>query len=179
VEQCTALRVPGEAGIGAVVGRFVREAAREAGTLEEPAFTELAESSLDLFTLAYAAVRPQDFTLSRSRSLSLSRVKAFVARHLAEPALDTAMVVCGTGLSARYINDLFQDADSALMRYVWQQRLERCRRDLRDPLQRGRSISEIAYGWGFGDLAHFSRAFRRRYGISPREFRREGSSAAG
>ena len=34
-----------------------------------------------------------------------------------------------------------------------------------------RTISEIAFGWGFNDAAHFSRAFRARFGCSPRDVR--------
>lgn len=169
VEHCTALQIPGDAGIGAVAGGFIRNAARQAGAMEEDAFAALAEHSLDLFTLALASIRPQDFTLSRSRSLSLQRVKDFVERHLADPVLDTAKIAAGTGLSARYINDLFRDENTSLMRYVWQQRLENCRKDMLSPLHSGRSISEIALRWGFNDLSHFSRAFKQRFGCAPRE----------
>jgi len=35
----------------------------------------------------------------------------------------------------------------------------------------GKTITEIAFFWGFSDSAHFSRSFRRRFGISPRIFR--------
>jgi AraC-like DNA-binding protein len=31
----------------------------------------------------------------------------------------------------------------------------------------GQSITQIAYDWGFKDPAHFSRAFKMRYGRSP------------
>ena len=169
VEHCTALRIPGNTGISAIASNLIRNAARQAGAMEEDAFAALAEHSLDLFTLALASVRPHDFTLSRSRSLSLQRVKDFVERHLADPVLDTAKIAAGTGLSARYINDLFRDENTSLMRYVWQQRLENCRRDMLSPLHSGRSISEIALRWGFNDLSHFSRAFKQRFGCAPRE----------
>jgi len=36
---------------------------------------------------------------------------------------------------------------------------------------RRKSIARIAYGWGFSDMAHFSRCFRRAFGASPREYR--------
>jgi AraC-like DNA-binding protein len=59
---------------------------------------------------------------------------------------------------------------------IWAQRLEACRRELGDPQQGHRSISDIAFGWGFNDAAHFSRAFRERFGLSPREWRASNSS---
>jgi len=36
-------------------------------------------------------------------------------------------------------------------------------------------VGEIAYGRGFNDAAHFSRAFRERFGCSPREWRQQRS----
>ena len=50
------------------------------------------------------------------------------------------------------------------------ERLKRVHGDLTDPLIR-RSISDIVYDAGFGDVSHFNRAFRRRYGASPSEVR--------
>ncbi|MEZ5653153.1 MAG: helix-turn-helix domain-containing protein [Burkholderiaceae bacterium] len=50
-------------------------------------------------------------------------------------------------------------------------RLDACRRALADPTQALRSISEIAFAFGFNDAAHFSRSFRARFDCSPREFR--------
>jgi transcriptional regulator GlxA family with amidase domain len=46
-----------------------------------------------------------------------------------------------------------------------------CHRDLTDPAMRHRSISEIAFAAGFNDLSHFSRSYRARYGLLPRETR--------
>jgi AraC-like DNA-binding protein len=40
-----------------------------------------------------------------------------------------------------------------------------------NPLLAERSITAIAYESGFGDLSHFNRAFRRRYGETPSEVR--------
>jgi AraC-like DNA-binding protein len=32
-------------------------------------------------------------------------------------------------------------------------------------------VGEIALSWGFNDHSHFSRAFRKRYGVSPKDWR--------
>jgi len=49
--------------------------------------------------------------------------------------------------------------------------LDAARRDLCDPGLAASSVSRIAFSWGFNDAAHFSRAFRARFGCSPRELR--------
>jgi AraC-like DNA-binding protein len=53
------------------------------------------------------------------------------------------------------------------MRLVLAMRLTRCRQALEDPLQDNRTVSEIAYGWGFSDMAHFGRRFKAMYDVSP------------
>jgi AraC family transcriptional activator of tynA and feaB len=58
------------------------------------------------------------------------------------------------------------------MKWVWSQRLDRCASDLKAPLLKSRTIGEIAYQWGFSDVSHFSRAFKQRFGATPREWRK-------
>ena len=39
------------------------------------------------------------------------------------------------------------------------------------PALHHRSVSDIAFSWGFNDAAHFSRAFKERFRVTPKEFR--------
>jgi AraC-like DNA-binding protein len=43
-----------------------------------------------------------------------------------------------------------------------------------DAAQSARPIGDIAYRFGFSDAARFSHAFRKRFGVSPSEYRRQG-----
>lgn len=177
VEHCTARKVNGEAGLGAIASGFVQSIAREANNMTSSTFEATAEQSLDLFTLALNSIRPTSLNLSRSRSLSLSRIKDFVERQLDNPDLHTETVVQGTGLSARYINELFHDEGTSLMRYIWQLRLKRCHHDLTNSICCSRSVSETALRWGFNDFSHFSRAFKNRYGFPPSTVKNHQSKA--
>jgi transcriptional regulator GlxA family with amidase domain len=58
------------------------------------------------------------------------------------------------------------------MRLVYARRLARCRAALDEPGQTHRSISDIAFAWGFSDMTHFGRRFTAAYGVLPREIRR-------
>lgn len=165
IENCTALQVSGKSGIGAVTTHFIQSVASQVESMPINTFSALSEQSLDLLTLAFASVRPQNCHLSRSRSVSLRLVKDFVARYLMETQLDTAMIAAGTRFSPRYINDLFKDEHTSLMRYVWACRLEKCHKDIVG--LSNYPVSMIAFKWGFNDISHFSRAFKKRFGISP------------
>ncbi len=167
VEHYTACKVNGEIGLGAIASGFVQSIAKQANHMTCGSFEATAEQSLDLFTMALNNLRPSNYSLSRSRSLSLRRVKDFVEQQLDNPDLDTKTVTRGTGLSARYINELFHDEDTSLMRYIWLRRLMRCHDDLTSSRYNSRSISETALRWGFNDFSHFSRAFKNRYGLPP------------
>jgi AraC family transcriptional activator of tynA and feaB len=169
VEHCTARRIAGTSGIGAVTSNFLRNTLGEAGTFTCPEREVLGEQALDLLTLASVSVRPSNYCLSRSRSISLHKVRQFIDAHLKQPDLDTGMIATGTGLSPRYLRKLFEEQDTTLMRHLLQARLERCHRDIMMRHKTGLTLTEIAFRWGFNDLSHFSRSFRARYGIPPSE----------
>jgi AraC family transcriptional activator of tynA and feaB len=110
---------------------------------------------------------------TRLRDLHRQRILRFVRDNLWDSQLDANAIARGVQLSARHVYDLFNEKDGeTLMKWVWKQRLQLCGRDLSEPALRSRSISEIAYTWGFSNVSHFSRAFKADYGIGPREFRK-------
>jgi AraC-like DNA-binding protein len=66
---------------------------------------------------------------------------------------------------------LFESDGTTFSRFLLDQRLAHAHRMLSNPLLAERTISTIAYEAGFGDLSHFNRAFRRRYGETPSDVR--------
>jgi AraC family transcriptional regulator, positive regulator of tynA and feaB len=171
VDHCTALRIPGCAGIGVIASSFVRSASSQTATLSAREFSALSEPCLDLLALAITSVHPKGTQGPRTRSASRVKVKDFVERRLTDPALDTTTIASAVGLSSRYINGLFEAEGTSLMRYVLTRRLECCRRAMLAPTQESRKLADIALYWGFRDVAHFSRAFKLRFGCSPRAYR--------
>jgi AraC-like DNA-binding protein len=105
---------------------------------------------------------------SRLEFFHRERIKRFIRENLCHSELDIAMIAQGVGLSPRYIHRLFEKEPLRLMQWVWEQRLTQCHRELKRRRESGLSVSQIAYAWGFNDQAHFSRAFRRRFDMSPR-----------
>ena len=106
------------------------------------------------------------------------RICQTIEAELGDPELSLTKVARHQGISPRNMQKLFEFGGQSFGQYVRTRRLERCHADLGSPLQAHLSISEICFRWGFNDAAHFSRAFRAQYGMTPRECRRAGRADA-
>jgi AraC-like DNA-binding protein len=134
--------------------------------------TRLLDQGLDLVAMAFAErMHQRSPDQSFHRSALLYRLKNYILTHLRDPELSMARAAAAIGISPRYASDLMAAEQTSFRSYVQLQRLERCKRDLSDPAQMARHVSDIAFAWGFNDLAHFSRMFKQRFGASPREWR--------
>jgi AraC-like DNA-binding protein len=134
---------------------------------------------LDLIAVSLAkAIDHGRRPLSSPRIVALQKVRAAIDARLTDPTLDTKTVSSATGISIRYANAVLARVDTSVARLIREKRLDRCRRSLGDPQQAHRTVSEIAYGWGFSDLTSFGRAFKKAYGVLPRDYRRASKSAS-
>lgn len=100
----------------------------------------------------------------------LQRAKSHINANLADPNLNTAMVADAVGITVSYLHKIFMLNNTTVMQYVLTERLERCRQDIAKADRTG-GISQVAYAWGFNDASHFSRSFRKRFSMSPREYK--------
>jgi AraC-like DNA-binding protein len=177
--RLTARRLDGRAGVTGVVARFLGDLARHgdrlSGAQSERVLADLTDLVVAL--LGDGADGGEGVRSSRQRSL-LVRVKDYIDRRLADPTLGPAEIAAAVSISPRYLHQLFAAEQRSVGRYVRGLRLERCRRDLLDPRLADRSVAAIAFGWGFGDLSGFNRAFRAAFGATPREIRAQPSQPA-
>jgi AraC-like DNA-binding protein len=129
-----------------------------------------------LIDLLVLALKADERTLtsgnSTVREAHLTRIEAFVRRHMHDCELDPETIAKGCGISTRYLHELFRDTNQTLGSWIRDQRLEACREALRDPSNR-QTVAEIAYRFGFGDQAQFSRAFKAQFGVPPKEYREQ------
>lgn len=107
---------------------------------------------------------------SSVRAAHLARIEAFVNRHIDDPGLGPDEVAAGCGISVRYLHELLRDTNQTLGQWIRDRRLQAAQEDFANPAD-SRSIGEIAYARGFADQAQFSRAFRARFGLTPKEMR--------
>jgi AraC-like DNA-binding protein len=102
---------------------------------------------------------------------SAREITRYVRTHLQDEALGPASIAHAYAMSIRALHALFEDIDQSVAGLVRSERLARCMEDLRRPS--GGSVTEIAFRWGFSDAAHFSRLFKRAFGMTPSVVRHE------
>jgi AraC-like DNA-binding protein len=143
------------------------------GKLSQVAEEVLRHQVIDLIAVSLAkVVQTGTPRVSSARGLVLLKVRAAIETRLSDPTLDGQAVAAAAGVSVRYANSVLAAEGTSIARYIWERRLARCRRALEDPRQAHRSLSEIAYGWGFSDMTHFGRSFRKAYGMLPSVYRK-------
>ena len=73
-------------------------------------------------------------------------------------------------LSGSRLAHLFRDEmNTSIRSYVVEQRLKAAARFL---VQTDERISQIAYSVGFNDISNFNHSFKRRFGMSPGQYRK-------
>jgi AraC-like DNA-binding protein len=100
---------------------------------------------------------------------------AFIEMNLGDGGLDADQVARAQGISRRRLDQLMRRSlGESVSAQIWKRRLEQAAADLVDPRHQSLTVSQIAFGAGFEDAAHFSRAFKARFGCSPRDWRARG-----
>ena len=76
-------------------------------------------------------------------------------------------------LLIRNLHQVFGAEDITIERHIWRLRIEHCCTALAERDQSEKSISAIAFEWGFNSSAHFSRVFKAQVGMAPTSYRRD------
>ncbi len=171
MQELTSRRLVPDCSSGEVLRSFLRSIATHFPALRDDELAALSLHALTMISSTLRLDRKPDDASDGARDAALLRAKMLIDASLGDPCLDATRIAARMGLSARYLNRLFNAEQTSLMRYVWNLRLERCRDDLMRPASGTRRVTHIAQRWGFSDMSHFSRAFRARFGMSPRDCR--------
>ncbi len=164
-----------QAGIYCVLGSFLKSLAEQLPTLSNGVAQPIGETVLGLLASTLASYQHDGTEHSALPDVLKARIKQYVQTHLCEADLTIDRIAADMRCSKRYLHRVFQGEVVSLDRYIWLARLERCRVALCAPSLQAKSISEIAFAWGFNSSAHFCRLFKSHYKVSPGAFQREST----
>ncbi|GAA2043616.1 helix-turn-helix domain-containing protein [Agromyces tropicus] len=167
VRGMTAATIDGDHGLARVVARFLGELSGDLDQLRGPIGCRLARNAVDLVTTLYARELDVARDADRPHRAMLRRVQAWADARLGDPDLSPAAIASAHYISTRHLHAIFHEEGLTVSSWIRSRRLDRCRRELADPLAAGRPVARVAARWGFADAAHFSRAFRAEFGEPP------------
>jgi len=171
ISGLTALPIRPTPGAAGLISDILAALPRHAAELDSDTHAIVQSHILDLMGIALAQVSNHRH-VSHTRWLGLARIKGEITARLADPALNAARVADAANVSIRHANSLLAQEGTSLTRLIKDMRLARIKAALTDRSMDSISIKEIASGWGFSDMTHFGRMFKRKFGSTPRDCRK-------
>lgn len=191
-----AIRVPHDAlapvtrDLAAYAGRHIQRDTAALGLLEtylrslpdlvaDPKLKGLVTThAYDLMALAIGASR-EATEIAAQRSLKAVRLQTIKAALAGDHDLSIHEIARSQAVTPRYVQMLFDEAGTTFTEHVLGLRLDAAHAMLSSPRHVHWSITAISNEAGFGDLSHFNRRFKTRYGQTPSDVRARSGALEG
>jgi AraC-like DNA-binding protein len=171
-QALTARPVSGTRGAGHLMIGMIQALASDIHSLEPASAAAVAQSVEHILVAGLRSLPGQaPPSVSQLTAFHREQIKAYVQAHLRDPQLGVAQIAASLRTSPSTLHRAFAGEPCSITDWIWAQRLDRVKRDLCDPALASHGVSDVAFSWGFNDAAHFSRAFRARFGCAPRDLR--------
>ena len=113
---------------------------------------------------------PRALTPAERLAVLREVVDRVIRQNIGSARLGPERICAHAGISRSALYRVFEE-QGGVAAHVQNLRLEGVHADLCDPRMAGEAIASLAARWGLHNAASFSRAFRRRFGYTPREVR--------
>ena len=157
-------------GLGAVTASHIAALGSEANSIAKGTGDSIVDLSLELITNCLQV--NMSLPMSKVRQGLLDEIMKFTQDNLGHPELGPCMIAKAFNISKRYLHLLFAEKGISVSHWILDRRLEQCRRQLVQVNHHKNSITSIAFQWGFNDSAHFSKVFKKKYGVTPSDYQK-------
>lgn len=173
-ESLVAIRMCGQDSLNGILSDFALGLWRQfSGLNVDSVGGNLVNAVLCLTAAAYADVAAARPLGSAHLEALRLRIVHYIEKHLDDSELSPRSIAAMLGRSSRYVHSIFTRGDETIARYILRRRLEECERALASSSQSRRSVSAIAFDYGFSSCTNFGKVFRERYGMTPTEYRQQ------
>jgi len=163
LERMSACKISARTGTARIAHEFTHAAFDEADRLSPNSAAGVADSLIDLLLLP---LREADAMFDRGGPEAIYvRAQGFIREHLRDPDLSIDQISAALGCTKRYLHMVFSERGMTVSDYIWRARLQHCRHELET--QCSKTITDVAFSWGFSSSSHFSRVFRKYFGVVP------------
>lgn len=168
--RLTARRIGGTSNLGALAGSVVRQLVAFDEPVNDDVVDRLGVSALDIIATTLDAELTGPSESGPGHQSLLHQVKRTMLAHIHETELDIETISRAHGIAPRTLNRLFAVEGTTPIRWLWQQRLDAAYKALAEG--QIKHVTDAALSFGFTDMSHFSRAFKKAYGTSPHLLKR-------
>lgn len=169
VEEYLGRHIDFSKGLNAVAASHITALGNEVNAIDRGIGDSAIDLTLELITTCLQAARNTK-PVSKARQDLFEAVMNYIGKNLDHPELGPVFLADTFHISTRYLHLLFAEKGLSVSHCIMDKRLEQCRRQLSHMNSYKDSITRIAFQWGFNDSAHFSKVFKKKYGITPREY---------
>jgi AraC-like DNA-binding protein len=172
-DRLVAFRMSYQESLNSLLSDFARGCWRQCESGVQGAESNLASALLNLTAAAYANLAESHVMGSEHMEAMRLRILRHIEKHLGDSDLSPKSIAGMLATSSRYVHSIFTRGDETVSRYILRRRLEESARVLASASQRSRSVSAIAFDYGFASCTNFGKVFREHYGMTPTEYRHE------
>lgn len=172
IEALAGLRIPADGPLAPLFTRYLADYAAALPTLSADDASVGLDGVLHLLSGLVGrtlSLQGDDGERLAPDSL-LGLASPLIAAGIGDPALDAAALARALGVSRTRLYKAFA-ARGGVAAAIRDARLDRARLQILSPAYRHMKLDAVAFACGFTDYSSFSRAFRARFGESPRALR--------
>lgn len=173
LEQVCTHAVSSESGAAAVLRDLVKSSWRESPAMNREQALVMPQMFASMIYSVFVGGFEKHGGMEDSEKLTRFRnlIQHVIDDELRNAELGPRLIADRLGISKSYLFVVARKLNISIQQWIIDCRLDACRAALRDPEFVGQTITDIAFGSGFKDAAHFSRRFSQRFKLSPKEFR--------